>query len=62
MKPREVLKKLKEAGWKEVKGGRHSIAAESPTGYTVPISSHPSADLTEGTLKNIERLTGVKLK
>lgn len=62
MKPRKILEKLKEAGWKEAKGGRHAIAAESPTGYVVPISNHPSKDLPVGTLKRIEQLTGVKLK
>ena len=61
MKPREVLKKLKEAGWSEWIGRNHSILAISPTGQKVPISSHPSRDIPLGTLKKIERLTGVKL-
>lgn len=61
MKPREVLKKLKEAGWEEAKGERHVISAENPAGYVVPISNHPSKDLPIGTLKRIEKLTGVKL-
>lgn len=61
MKPREILKKLAEAGWKGTIGGTHSISAISPTGQTVPISNHPSKDVAKGTLKQIERLTGVKL-
>lgn len=61
MKPREVLKKLKEAGWVEVKGRNHTISAVSPTGHRVPISNHPSKDIPFRTLKNIELLTGVKL-
>ena len=62
MKPREIMKKLKELGWTEGKGAEHTIEAISPTGLRVPISNHPSKDLPIGTLKKIERLTGVKLK
>lgn len=61
VKPREVMEKLKAAGWTEGKGREHAIAAISPTGFRVPISNHPSKDLPTGTLKKIERLTGVKL-
>ena len=61
MKPREILKKLEAAGWKEWVGGNHSISAISPTCQKVPISNHPSKDVAKGTLKQIERLTGVKL-
>ncbi len=61
MKPREVLKKLKEAGWSEWIGRNHSISVISPTGQKVPISNHPSRDIPLGTLKKIERLTGVKI-
>ncbi len=61
MKPKEVLEKLKAAGWTEGKGREHAIAAISPTGYKVPIANHPAKDVPIGTLKKIERLTGVKL-
>ena len=61
MKPREVLEKLKPYGWREGKGRGHAIEAVSPTGLRVPISNHPSQDLPIGTLKKIERLTGVRL-
>lgn len=61
MKPREVLKKLKEAGWQETKGKNHTLSAISPTGYKIPISNHPAKDIPLRTLKNIELLTGVKL-
>jgi len=62
MKPREVMEKLRAAGWTEGTGREHAIAAISPTGYTVPISNHPAKDIPLGTLKKIERLTGVKLR
>lgn len=63
MKPREILKKLKAAGWTEGKGREHAIVAISPDGsQSVPISNHPSKDLPLGTLRKIERLTGVRLR
>ena len=62
MKPREVLNKLKKAGWVEGQGREHVIEVVSPTGLRVPISNHPAKDIPVGTLKKIERLTGVKLR
>lgn len=62
MKPREIMKKLKEAGWEEWIGRNHAISAISPTGQKVPISNHPSKDLPIGTLIKIEQITGVKLR
>jgi predicted RNA binding protein YcfA (HicA-like mRNA interferase family) len=63
MKPREVMERLKAAAdWTEGKGREHAIVAISPSGYRVPIGNHPSKDIPIGTLKKIERLTGVKLR
>jgi len=62
VKPREVMEKLKAEGWTEGKGHEHAFEAVSPSGYRVPISNHPSKDIPIGTLKKIERLTGVKLR
>jgi len=62
MKPREVMDKLKAAGWMEGQGREHTLEAVSKTGFRVPISNHPSKDLPLGTLKKIERLTGVRLR
>ncbi|MDR1490519.1 MAG: type II toxin-antitoxin system HicA family toxin [Desulfovibrio sp.] len=61
MKPREVLQRLKAAGWMEGRGREHAIEAVSPNGCRIPISNHPAKDIPLGTLKKIERLTGVKL-
>ncbi len=62
MKPREILNELKKAGWVEGKGREHALVAINPiTGYKVPLSNHPSKDVPIGTVKKIERLTGVKL-
>jgi predicted RNA binding protein YcfA (HicA-like mRNA interferase family) len=62
MKPREVLEKLKRAGWSEGQGREHAIEAIGPAGQRVPVSNHPSKDIPVGTLRKIERLTGVKLR
>jgi len=60
MKPREVMDKLKAAGWMEGQGREHAMVAISPSGYRVPIGNHPAKDIPIGTLRKIERLTGVK--
>ena len=62
MKPREVMDKLKAAGWTEGRGREHALEAVGSGGQRVPISNHPSKDIPIGTLKKIERLTGVKLR
>lgn len=61
MKPREILEILKPFGWTEGKGRGHAIEAVGPNGQRVPISNHPQRDVPTGTLKKIERLTGVPL-
>lgn len=61
MKSRDVLKMLREAGWKKVahKGSHVQMKHPSIKGrVTVP---HPETDLPVGTLKSIERQSGLKL-
>jgi predicted RNA binding protein YcfA (HicA-like mRNA interferase family) len=59
---REIIKKLKEDGWYEVrrKGSHvqfhHKV---KPGTVTVP---HPKRDLPIGTLKSIERQAGIALR
>ncbi len=64
MKEREVVERLKAAGWKEAPpGGKHSIMMVSPDGtIKIPIPSHKGKDIKTGTLKKIEKETGVKMK
>ena len=62
MRSREVLKRLKRAGWVEVRQSgshKHLRHPDRPGTVTVP---HPKADLPIGTLKSIERQSGVKLR
>lgn len=62
MPSREVIARIETAGWVEKrqtgshKQFRHAIL---PGTVTVP---HPSADLAVGTLKSIEKQSGVKLR
>ena len=62
MNSREVIKALKADGWTEVrvKGSHHYFKHPKKTGtVTVP---HPEKDFPIGTLKSIERQSGVKLR
>jgi predicted RNA binding protein YcfA (HicA-like mRNA interferase family) len=63
MKAREMLRALEAAGWYRVpsKGGHLQLRhAERPGRVTVP--SHGGADLAPGTLRAIERQSGVDLR
>lgn len=63
MTAREVKKILKDAGWSFVSGGEHQTKAVSPDGkIRVPIPEHGGKDIKIGTLKAIERQTGVPLR
>ena len=61
MKSRVVIKKINAAGWYEVrvKGSHHQFKHETRKGIvTVP---HPESDLPKGTLRSIEKQSGVTL-
>ena len=61
MNGKEVIKILKRYGFKVVRinGSHHIITNGNCTPFPVPI--HGKKDLSIGTLKNIERLSGIKL-
>ncbi|HRD44914.1 MAG TPA: type II toxin-antitoxin system HicA family toxin [Caulobacter sp.] len=62
MNSREVIRKLEEDGWREVaQRGSHKQYRhpEKPGRVTVP---HPSRDIPIGTLRSIERQSGVSLR
>jgi predicted RNA binding protein YcfA (HicA-like mRNA interferase family) len=61
MRSREVIKALRADGWEEVRvrGSHHQFRHPTKPGLvTVP---HPEADLPRGTLRSIERQSGLKL-
>ena len=62
MKSRDVIKAIETDGWYllRVAGSHHHFRhSDRPDLVTVP---HPKADLAIGTLKSIERQSGVKLR
>ncbi|MCF3945177.1 type II toxin-antitoxin system HicA family toxin [Acidiphilium sp. AL] len=62
MNSRLVLKALTKAGWQTVRitGSHHHLRHdERPGTVTVP---HPKKDLPIGTLRSIERQSGITLK
>ena len=61
MRSAKVIKKLEAAGWYEVRvtGSHHHFRHTERSGLvTVP---HPKADLPIGTLRSIEKQSGVDL-
>ncbi len=61
MSSAEVIRRIKAAGWTlaRVKGSHHHFKHSDRQGIvTVP---HPKKDIPLGTLKSIERQSGVKL-
>jgi predicted RNA binding protein YcfA (HicA-like mRNA interferase family) len=62
MDSRMVIRKLRADGWRleAVRGSHHQFKHPTKTGrVSVP---HPKRDLAPGTVKSIERQSGVKLR
>lgn len=62
MQSREVIKRIKADGWFEVQttGSHHNFRHPTKPGrVTVP---HPKKDLKIGTLRSIEKQSGVRLR
>lgn len=62
MDSRSVIRKLKEAGWEHVstRGDHHKF--RDPRTGRVTVVAHPVRDLKPGTLRAIERQTGLRLR
>jgi len=61
IKSRDVIRKLKKAGWYEagVTGSHHHFKhPDKPGKVTVP---HPRKDLTLKTIRSIERQAGIRI-
>jgi len=61
MSSREVISKLEAAGWRlgRIKGSHHVYGKEGRRPVVVP---HPEKDLPIGTVKAIEKQSGVQLQ
>ncbi|MDO4768134.1 type II toxin-antitoxin system HicA family toxin [Desulfomicrobium orale] len=63
MNGKEVVAKLKEAGWKVSRiEGSHYIMEKEGLPRCVPVPVHGNKDLGAGILSAIQRQSGVKLK
>ena len=61
MTAKEVIKKLKQAGWTCHEDGRHTKVT-SPDGSITTVVWRHKGDIPAGTLAAIQRQTGVRLK
>jgi len=61
MTAKEVMKRLKKAGWTFEEGGNHTIARSSDGTKKTVIHRH-NGDIAIGTLRAIERQTGVSMR
>ena len=56
--PRELARKLKRAGYVEIRTSRHPIYYFAPKNLTIPVPNH-SGDVPKGTLRAIVREMGI---
>ncbi len=63
MNAKQVIEKLKAAGWSlaRIEGSHHIFSKPNAT-RSVPVPVHGTKDLGDGLLATIQRQTGVKLK
>jgi predicted RNA binding protein YcfA (HicA-like mRNA interferase family) len=62
MRSREVIAVLQRAGWEQVRQkGRH-IQFKHPQRRDLVTVPHPNPDIPIGTLRSIEKQSGLKLK
>jgi predicted RNA binding protein YcfA (HicA-like mRNA interferase family) len=62
MKSRDIITKLEADGWRQVRqaGSHHHFRHPTKPGtVTVP---HPKSDMAIGTIKSIEKQSGVRLR
>lgn len=62
MRSREIIRKLKEDGWEEVRQVGSHKQFRHPTKPGIVTVPHPEADLAIGTIKSIEKQSGIKLR
>ncbi|WP_010545658.1 type II toxin-antitoxin system HicA family toxin [Sphingomonas elodea] len=62
MRSREVIRKLEADGWEEVRQTGSHKQFRHPTKPGTTTVPHPKASLGIGTLKSIERQSGLKLR
>lgn len=62
MNGKQIIKRLQKEGWVLIKtNGSHYMMQNIELNKKVPIPVHSSKDIKIGTIKSIEKQTGVKL-
>lgn len=62
MRSADVIKRLEKEGWQEVRQkGSHKQFRHPDRSGTVTVP-HPKSEMATGTLRSIEKLSGVKLR
>lgn len=62
MKSKDVIKTIEAAGWAQVRQAGSHKQFRHPTQPGLVTVPHPKSDLGVGTLKSIEKQSGVKLR
>lgn len=63
MKVRDVVRKLKAAGWVQVRQESSHLHFRHPDSpHVVTVAGHEGRDIAIGQLRSIERLTGLRLR
>lgn len=62
MDSKELMRRLQRAGWvlKRTKGSHHTFG--NPETGRIVVVKHPQKDVPIGTLRQLERLSGVSLR
>ncbi|MDQ2686536.1 MAG: type II toxin-antitoxin system HicA family toxin [Armatimonadota bacterium] len=63
MKVRDIIRRLKDDGWNQVRtGGDHRNFRKEGNPYVVTVPGHERDDVTPGVLSDIRRKTGLPLR
>lgn len=62
MHTRKIIKMLLDAGWEEVSTDGDHVNFKHPDKAEICTVPHPNRDLPIGTLKNIEKVSGLLLR
>ena len=61
MNSRDVLRRLREAGWFEVRQKGSHVQLKHPERAGLVTVPHPKRDLPKGTVRSVERQSGIRL-
>jgi predicted RNA binding protein YcfA (HicA-like mRNA interferase family) len=62
MRSREVIAALEDAGWEQIRQKGSHIQFKHPQRPGLVTVPHPNSDIPIGTLKSIEKQSGLKLR